>query len=339
VGYINNRNVGEAYAYIVGIGDYADYQTVPFEIFELGTDSIAEVSRYAGSTRYDTSLEIAEQLKALSGSNKFNTVIVAYGNDFADALSSSYLSYVNDNAPIILVDSTNETRIKNYIDANLAEDGKVYIIGGTGVVSSKFETSLRNEAYTVKRLSGADRYLTNIEILKEANVNKEELLICSGLDYADGISASAAKKPILLVGTSLTSAQRQYLRSIEGENMILIGGTGAVTETVESELKALGKDTTTRIYGRTRYETSLEVARQLIGTDATTVTLACGDDYPDGLSGGPLAMKLGSALVIVNGSNTKMASEYVKQLTVDTFSILGGKAILPDAAIKMITRQ
>ncbi len=34
LGYINNRAVGTAYAYVKGTGQYADYQTVPFEIYE-----------------------------------------------------------------------------------------------------------------------------------------------------------------------------------------------------------------------------------------------------------------------------------------------------------------
>ena len=34
LGYINNREVGNAYVYVKGTGQYADYQTVAFEIYE-----------------------------------------------------------------------------------------------------------------------------------------------------------------------------------------------------------------------------------------------------------------------------------------------------------------
>ena len=34
LGYINNREVGTAYVYVKGTGQYADYQTVAFEIYE-----------------------------------------------------------------------------------------------------------------------------------------------------------------------------------------------------------------------------------------------------------------------------------------------------------------
>lgn len=50
------------------------------------------------------------------------------------------------------------------------------------MISSGFEKELRKIA-TVKRLYGDDRYETNLAVLEESGVKKEDLLICSGNDF------------------------------------------------------------------------------------------------------------------------------------------------------------
>ena len=64
--------------------------------------------------------------------------------------------------------------------------------------------------YTIKRLAGSDRYETNLKILQEASNFNEDILVCSGGGYADCLSASAVKKPILLVPGRLLDYQKEY---------------------------------------------------------------------------------------------------------------------------------
>ena len=60
-------------------------------------------------------------------------------------------------------------------------------------------------------------------ILKEAGVNNEEILICSGYGFADSLSASASGRPILIVDNSLSSEQLTYLKSINSRKYTIIG--------------------------------------------------------------------------------------------------------------------
>ena len=53
---------------------------------------------------------MAEQLKANLGVEKFQTIVVACGTDFADALSGSYLASVK-NAPILITSAAADAKV------------------------------------------------------------------------------------------------------------------------------------------------------------------------------------------------------------------------------------
>ena len=61
---------------------------------------------------------------------KLDAVILANGDNFADALAGSYLA-AEKNAPILLIYDSAAVKadVTNYIKANLKEDGKVYVLG------------------------------------------------------------------------------------------------------------------------------------------------------------------------------------------------------------------
>jgi fibronectin type 3 domain-containing protein/putative cell wall-binding protein len=289
--------------------------------------------RVSGQNRYDTAISTANSLKTALGVEKFENIIVAYGDDYADALAGSFLANAK-NAPILIVNKSSESKIKTYIDENLASGGTIYLLGGTGVVSTDFEKSLSQ--YTVERLGGKNRFATNMEILQEAGVTGDDVLICSAYSFADSLSASAVGEAILLVGNTLTDDQKTYLASLGKKNYYIIGGTGAVTQAVENELKTYG--TVERVAGANRYSTSAEVAKTFFSEGSDAVVLAYGLNFPDGLSGGPLAMALGAPLLLVssNSTNNASASEYVSAKTVDKAVCLGGSALISDAAVKEI---
>lgn len=95
-------------------------------------------NRIAGDNRYETAVKVADQIKLIRGEQYFSTIIVACGDNYADALSGGYLAKVKQ-APILLTNKYNEAYVTDYIQKNLREDGTVYLLGGTGVVSQKLE--------------------------------------------------------------------------------------------------------------------------------------------------------------------------------------------------------
>ncbi|MEE1037296.1 MAG: cell wall-binding repeat-containing protein, partial [Oscillospiraceae bacterium] len=286
----------------------------------------ATIIRISGSSRYKTAYEIADKLKDVLGVETFDSIVVAYGRGFPDALAGSYLA-TEKNAPILLVEKNVEKEVIAYIKANLSAKGTVYILGGTSSVPESFANGLKAENIAYKRLAGDNRYLTNLEILKEAELNSKTILVCTGKNFADSLSASAVNLPILLVGDSLTKEQKAYFENIENLTFQIIGGTGSVSESVANELKAFGN--VARIAGSTREITSVEVAKAFF-KEPEIVTLAYSRDFPDGLCGGPLAYNLGAPLLLVNEGTESYAAEYVKANGIEAGIVFGGTATISD---------
>lgn len=288
------------------------------------------VTRISGSDRYATGFKVADAYKEVLGVEQFDAVIIATGNNFADALSGSYLAAAKQ-APILLTNDAHAEELIAYVQNNLKDGGTVYILGGAAAVSESVETAL--EGYEVKRLSGATRYETNLAILAEAGIAGKDIIVSTGGNFADSLSASALNRPILLVKDALTDAQKELLETVAGGNLYIIGGSGAVSDEIETALRDYG--TVKRVSGRTRYETSVAVAEEFFA-DADEIVLAYAGNFPDGLCGGPLAAAKNAPLILTADGKTDAAAAYAQAEGIQTGITLGGSGALPDGAIKAI---
>lgn len=290
--------------------------------------------RIRGASRYDTSLAIAEELKQLLQVQQFQSVVLASGTNFPDALAGSYLA-IQKNAPILLVSNENAEQIQNYLTENLVPGGTAYILGGAAAVSEATEDALNQAGIVTVRVSGRDRYSTNLAILEEAGVSGDTILVCTGTNFADSLSASACGLPILLVnpGTKALSAQQEeFLSALHGDrvlNFSIIGGTGAVPAEYETILAGFG-GSVSRIKGSSREETSRRFAMSFRGT-AQGAALTYSQNFPDGLCGGPLAYQLGIPLLLVSSSAFYAAEEYMASRSDPQYGIIfGGTAAVSD---------
>ncbi|MCR5181575.1 MAG: cell wall-binding repeat-containing protein [Clostridia bacterium] len=284
-----------------------------------------EIVRLSGKDRYDTGIAAAEELKEVMEWDKFQKVIVASGADFPDALSASYLA-AKKNAPVILVgkDAASISKVSTYVNENLASGGTVYIVGGNGAVTPEFESALTGN---VQRVKGANRFETNIEVLKEAGVSGEDLLVASGMNYADALSASAAGRPIFLVGAALNDAQKAYLEANKANfasTAYIIGGNGAVSEAIEADMKNYVA-ATKRVKGSDRFATSKAVADEFFTGDLENMVVASGMAFPDGLSGGPVALAYEAPLILVANNHYDHATELFKEKGAHRLIVMGGK--------------
>ena len=320
-------------------------------------ESLAIQQRIAGADRYETAMKVADQMK---NAGSFDTIFVATGTNYADALSVTALANKVD-APILLVNAAHEDEVVQYIKKNVASyDADVYIVGGTSVVSADFEKELKKLTVNVDRLAGDNRYDTNIEVLKafvynEANggIGTEkgtlsEVLVASGTGYADALSAASTGKPVLLVGgDALTKAQREFLYEIAqtkaDRKYVVIGGRDAVSNDVKDEIASKPYTTAAvdRIGGVNRYETNMMVMDKYVKNDAAKyVFVASGMDYPDALTGGVLAAQNSAPLVLVNPNVTDPASDIV-DIVADNAQyaglvVIGGENAVSNATVQKI---
>ena len=310
-------------AVITASSKYLDRQSLSMTI------TVApENMRIYGYSRVDTSIEAAKKLKKKLGTDKFDSIIVASGLKYADALSGSWLSAV-ETAPVLLVDSSSEDKVANYVKSNIASDGTVYILGGTGVVPESFAGKL--EGLNVKRLFGKSRFETNMAILEETDTEGQELLVCSGYGYADALSVSSVGKPILLVGPELTEEQASYLETAGFSKIYAIGGTGAVSADIVSSLEEYAE--VTRIGGKSRFDTSLNVATTFFPGQHDYMMMVYAMDFPDGLSGGPLAHQYDAPVILAMTSNIDAASSFRVNSAATRSITMGGPKLISDEAI------
>lgn len=291
------------------------------------------VLRLFGQNRYETSFRIADECKAMQGVEKFDTVIIASGSNFADALAGSYLAYVKK-APILLSGNFNDRELCTYIDANLADNGQVYILGGEAAIPTTLDAALHG--HRVKRLAGSDRFETNILILKESGVTDEDILVCTAFGFADSLSASAVKRPILLVDSNsgqLNSTQQAYLSALHTHKYYVLGGTSAVGEELAAALQTYGS--VERIGGTDRFETSVLIARKFF-TAPKAALLAYSQTFPDGLCGGPLATAQNAPLLLAKTDSYVYAKAYAQANRITDGVVLGGPTLISDTAAKAI---
>ena len=291
------------------------------------------VKRVYGDTRFQTALLQANELKEFLGVEKFDSIIVATGTNYADALSGAYLGYVKA-APILLVQNSKGdvvADVNDYIKNNIKSGGTVYLLGGEAVVTGDVTKGLD---VTTKRLYGDTRYETNIEILKEAGVGNKEIMVCDGTGFADSLSASAAKLPILLVKRELNDTQRKYLSTLPGNDFYLVGGTGVLPTTLENELKS-NYGSVERLGGADRYETSTKVAEKFFKNPEKAI-VAYAMNYPDGLCGGTLAAYMNAPLLLVRDDKTAVTIKYTKANGVKSGMVLGGSTLVSDKSVRDI---
>lgn len=224
-----------------------------------------DVERLAGDDRYETSAKIADK--------KFTTpsyAIVTRGDTYADGLAASVLSGAL-NAPVLLVRSNT---LPDTISSRLTALGKprVIILGGTVAVSTAVENALKDlvgSSY-VTRLGGADRFATAAlvaaEAAKYATLSRTAFIV-NGFASADSLVAGPAafrdRMPILQVyKDSIPDVTKQAIANRGINKLIIVGGTDVVANSVATALgKLSGVSSVKRVWGSTRYETSVEFAK------------------------------------------------------------------------------
>jgi putative cell wall-binding protein len=235
--------------YLKGSLDQAGEVYILGDTGAVGTDMEAkikasgftQITRLAGTDRYETAIKIAEHLGVKTGT----PVILAYGESYPDALSISSIA-ARMQSPIFLVPKDG---LSNDIKEAIAKimPSKVYIIGGTGVVSSAVEvqaaqlTSL--DQGNIVRIGGQDRYETALAAAKYFNEAGGSLCLATGNNFPDALAGSvyAAKHnaPILLVDGSLSNSLIEYVKARNLNGITLFGGEGAVTKGIEEQIRSL----------------------------------------------------------------------------------------------------
>ncbi len=298
-----------------------------------------EIIRIAGVHRFETAMKISRKgFPAYT-----DTVVLARGDDFPDALAGAPLAYARD-CPLLLTrsDELPEETIGE-LERLLTEGDTVIILGETAAVSEEVEEQLDEMGYEVDRLGGISRFETAVEIANELVDNSpDEVFLTTGLAFADAVSGSSPAalhgSPILLTRPGeLPEVTESYLNDhAENINDIqVLGGEAAVSEDVFNVVEGIGD--AHRIYGINRWETATAIAEEFFG-DLETATLATGLEFPDALCGGVFAA-LNEAPVLLTARDelpVDVETYFRGQERLLTLYVFGGEAAIADGVLRDI---
>jgi lactocepin len=220
----------------------------------------------------------------------------------------------------------------------------VSLLGLAGLAPSASASA----SFDVTRVAGADRYATAASVAAGAFTAVDTVVLARGDNYAEalvgaylgGIQALGA--PVLLTTPgSLPAVTRSRIQALGAKNVILLGGTGAISTAVEQDLAS--SYTVTRISGTNRYDTASKVA-QTTGALAPgnynsqkTAIVVNGESFPDALAAGPIAYAQRFPILLTRrGDLPTETKDALTKLAIKHVIVIGGESAVGAQAVKDI---
>lgn len=155
-----------------------------------------------------------------------------------------------------------------------------------------------------ERIDGKDRFAVAVNISKKWG-QADTVILANYLAFADALTATPLayklNAPILLTHPNmLTEETKKQIQTLGVKNVVVVGGTGSVSDNVVSNITSLGISNITRISGKDRFEVSKNIAEQ-IGFKGTAV-FANGFVFADALSIAPYASINGYPILLTKNS-------------------------------------
>ena len=228
---------------------------------------------------------------------------------------------------------------------------RVVAVGGTLAVTAQALTAVRSasEGTDTDRVSGGNRALTAAaaarRVLGDASAAGDvTLVVANGWSPSDvGVAAALAARTsgavVAFTAThELSAATAELLDEYRVGRVIVIGGTSAVSESVQAAIAAAAVDATTdRVSGGDRALTAAAAARRVLGdasaAGSVTLVVANGWSPPDvGVAAALAARTPGAAVAFtaaheLSGATAELLAEYRP----DRVVIIGGTSAVSDA--------
>lgn len=319
------------------------YRRISFRVFILivfltligvvpSANASPTLQRLAGYTQYDTAAAIAQE-----GWSQSDYAVLAYGENFPDALAAVPLAY-KYKAPILLTEAQSLTGVTRQTLLDLGVKN-LFIAGGTTVVSASVADQLQDMGISVTRLAGYDKYETSVEIAKQMGT-VQEISVVNGDDYADALSISVPSAlrnaPIILVpGDYLPDSVKSYLSSRTLSKSYLLGNTGQIQEDAAAQFPN-GE----RITGADKYARNIAVLKRFEAEFTFgNIFMATGNGYADALAGSAYAAGRAAPILLTDSNFNKDTADYLnsRSSVLTQLSVLGGEVIMPTALIQEYT--
>lgn len=292
----------------------------------------ARVHRIAGASRYLTAVEASKEAYT-----KADTVIIAAGANFPDALAASALAGKED-APVLLAehDGFREGTLEEI--ARLGAK-KAIVLGGEKALAKEVDALLKEAGLTVERIAGENRYETAALVAKKVLGTGRSVFLTNGDTPWDALAIGPVSAmtgvPILLTKADALRAETKAFLVDNGiTHVTILGGPKAVSEAVKA---AIPSDiVVNRVAGDNREATAIAIATKYFEAPEAVV-VATRDKFADALVGGYFGGLLEAPLLLVGTDaireNTedyllKLLKEEAETDSLEEIYVLGGEAVV-----------
>ncbi|ACO83722.1 cell wall-binding repeat-containing protein [Clostridium botulinum] len=204
-----------------------------------------KVTELGGKTRFETNLAVANHLVDKLGVKADNVMVVNGQDGFSDALSAAPVAAAKEQVLLIVGrDASTADLAANFVKKH---NSKVTVIGTEGVVP----TAVYNKLGASERVNGgADRFDTNLNIMKHFKLNADNIYVANATDgqngYADALVASAlagkSGAPLVLVDTKDAQGTKNAIKYIQDNKtdkteVSTVGGSGVMPDEIVNEIE------------------------------------------------------------------------------------------------------
>lgn len=285
------------------------------------------VERIHGLDRYGTAAQISS-----TWSPGPEVAYVASGEDYPDAMPAGALGGTHD-APVLL---TKQGDLPSVTATELGrlQPERLVVLGGAQAVSDAVLDQLEGFAQSdsddeVTRIAGADRYDTAAQAALTYPTGVQVAYVATGLDFPDALAAAsragALDSPVLLTRPDhLPAATADALDHLGAAEIVVLGGTDAVDDSVLAALQSHTDGTVSRLAGDDRYATAATIS-EVYDPGVNAVFVATGEVYADSMSGAPISVAIGGPIVLTQPDNLPDPTiAELERLDPERIIVLGG---------------
>ena len=315
-----------------------------------------QVVRLAGKDRLWTAYAVSQDQWRNNGNagdayrSQADVAVLSRDDLPADALAGSALA-ARKNGPLLLTGSTTlSPQAAAELKRILRPGATVYLLGGDQALSPAIASAVHKLGFNPDRLAGADRYSTAVQIADQVEARPSQILVATGNDFADALSAGAAAGAtpgavvVLTDDTRMPAPTAAYLHRFgtdfgPGSSQLLAAVGGQALKAIDSAKQGYWR---VPLVGKDRYQTSYLVASTFFPY-MSVAGVATGMAWPDALSGGAAMGSMGGPLLLVNPA-TGLSGQDAALLDANRGElyggfVFGGPVAVPAGVDKQVARN
>lgn len=212
------------------------------------------------------------------------------------------------------------------VSVNVPESSPDALVSSLGAANDNKAAILSSDTAGI---GGANRYDSAAMVALDGEPNAP-VVIANGTSTVDILSATSyaaihGGNLILSQSDRLGDYAVEALVSLDPSNLVIVGGTGVVSEATQSEAEKITGLSATRVAGANRYETAIAAANAA-GVDS--YLLVNGNNPVDAYTLAPLVKQRQAAIILVR--NTCAPQNVIDFLNGKKQTIIGGTAAIAD---------